>query len=160
MCPSSMGNDRWWALQHISYLSCPMVVQARLYSMHGQALPRQFSLGAEAAREGVTDAVIYGDGLVALTGGDTPIRSSSCLMDAHPAKQGSEITDADIYGTASWRSRVGTHRCRERLYHVCHGRTPCQADSKQNVTRHVMSSMARPACGASRNSLRATGWLG
>jgi hypothetical protein len=38
--------------------------------MHGQRLPRQFSLGAEAAAERITDAIIYGDGLVALTGAD------------------------------------------------------------------------------------------
>ena len=48
---------------------CAMWVQARLYSMHGQALPRSFLLGAEAAKERITDAAIYGDGLVALTGG-------------------------------------------------------------------------------------------
>ena len=36
--------------------------------MHGQRLPRAFSLGAEAASEKVVDAIVYGDGLVALTG--------------------------------------------------------------------------------------------
>ena len=39
-----------------------------LYSMHGQQLAGQFSLGSEAAKEGVLDCIIYGDGLVALTG--------------------------------------------------------------------------------------------
>jgi len=39
-----------------------------LYSMHGQQLSGQFSLGSEAARDGVIDCIIYGDGLVALTG--------------------------------------------------------------------------------------------
>ena len=36
--------------------------------MHGQQLLGQFSLGSEAAREGVVDCIIYGDGIVALTG--------------------------------------------------------------------------------------------
>ena len=36
--------------------------------MHGQQLAGQFSLGSEAAKEGVLDCIIYGDGLVALTG--------------------------------------------------------------------------------------------
>lgn len=39
-----------------------------MYSMHGQKLPRSFSLGAEVVAERVTDCVVYGDGLVALTG--------------------------------------------------------------------------------------------
>jgi hypothetical protein len=39
-----------------------------MYSMHGQKLPRSFSLGAEAARERIVDCIVYGDGLVALTG--------------------------------------------------------------------------------------------
>ena len=36
--------------------------------MHGQQLSGQFSLGSEATKEGVIDCIIYGDGLVALTG--------------------------------------------------------------------------------------------
>lgn len=36
--------------------------------MHGQQLSGRFSLGSEAAKEGVIDCIIYGDGLVALTG--------------------------------------------------------------------------------------------
>ena len=36
--------------------------------MHGQQLAGQFSLGSEAAKEGVLDCIMYGDGLVALTG--------------------------------------------------------------------------------------------
>ena len=36
--------------------------------MHGERLPRSFSLGAEAASEKIVDAIVYGDGLVALTG--------------------------------------------------------------------------------------------
>ena len=43
-------------------------LQVHLYSMHGQQLAGQFSLGSEAAKEGVLDCIIYGDGLVALTG--------------------------------------------------------------------------------------------
>ena len=43
-------------------------LQVYLYSMHGQQLAGQFSLGSEAAKEGVLDCIIYGDGLVALTG--------------------------------------------------------------------------------------------
>ena len=42
-------------------------MQVHLYSMHGKKLPRQFSLGAEAAGEGITQCLVYGGGLVALT---------------------------------------------------------------------------------------------
>ncbi|KAK9907253.1 hypothetical protein WJX75_000093 [Coccomyxa subellipsoidea] len=42
--------------------------EVHMYSMHGQKLPRSFSLGSEAAAERITDCVVYGDGLVALTG--------------------------------------------------------------------------------------------
>ncbi len=45
-----------------------MCRQVHMYSMHGQKLARSFSLGSEAAAERITDCVIYGDGLVALTG--------------------------------------------------------------------------------------------
>ena len=45
-----------------------MCRQVHMYSMHGQKLPRSFSLGSEAAAERITDCVVYGDGLVALTG--------------------------------------------------------------------------------------------
>ncbi len=43
--------------------------QVHLYTMHGQAQARGFSLGAEVAAQGVADAVLYGGGLVALTAG-------------------------------------------------------------------------------------------
>ncbi len=56
-----------------------VALQVHLYSMHGQKLPRSFSLGAEVARERVTDCVLYGDGLVALTG--------MCRFPADPHQQ-------------------------------------------------------------------------
>ena len=43
--------------------------QVHLYSMHGQAQARSFSLGSEVAREGVAACCLYGSGLVALTVG-------------------------------------------------------------------------------------------
>ncbi|KAK9823042.1 hypothetical protein WJX81_002597 [Elliptochloris bilobata] len=43
--------------------------EVHLYSMHGQAQARSFSLGGEVAREGVAACCLYGGGLVALTAG-------------------------------------------------------------------------------------------
>ena len=63
-------------------------MQARLYSMHGQALPRSFSLGAEAAKERITDAAIYGDGLVALTGGAV---LTFCWLDPYQLLMGTPL---------------------------------------------------------------------
>ena len=50
--------------------------------MHGQQLSGRFSLGSEAASEGVIDCIMYGDGLVALTGQRTSIFITSTLMTA------------------------------------------------------------------------------
>ena len=48
--------------------------------MHGQQLAGQFSLGTEAAREGVLECIIYGDGLVALTGEGTTANLLACCF--------------------------------------------------------------------------------
>ena len=68
-----------------------------LYSMHGQQLAGQFSLGSEAAREGVLDCIIYGDGLVALTGSASipskAISPYSCLSGrARNSREASQCT--------------------------------------------------------------------
>eukprot|EP00891_Asterochloris_glomerata_P007024 jgi/Astpho2/7024/e_gw1.00107.12.1_t len=41
--------------------------QVHLFSMHGDRLPRQFSLGAECTRDGVLMCQTYSDGLIVLT---------------------------------------------------------------------------------------------
>lgn len=38
-----------------------------MYSMHGRKLPKQFSLGSEAAADGVEQCLMHDSGLVALT---------------------------------------------------------------------------------------------
>ena len=42
-------------------------MQVKLYSMHGQLLSHQFSMGAECAREGVLQASLFPRGLAVLT---------------------------------------------------------------------------------------------
>ncbi len=70
--------------------------------MHGQQLSGRFSLGSEAAKEGVIDCIIYGDGLVALTGQHILHFATSLLND------GSSIHQIGSYFQVI---AIGAHQC-------------------------------------------------